>query len=275
MVATRNHPRDFPPPVESPTKRTTRSFESSSTTTTNSAQSTSPKQFSMSTSTALPPTRMRPTSSLEHTPIRRKTLGWCHTPPAITVPWLAVSLPLVIWDTIYILGRPHTFAGGAIAWPMYVPYELYGRVDPVYSIDAYYNKLGWTAAQGLGNLFETLAYFAYLYILVTYGRNEGKGDGLLGSLGAVGSKRRIDGFWGVIASLLGYTTFMVTVAKSVLYCKVFSHIHGNFEAINMLIRVQRLLHGQPNLLQQHLVQLHIRLCSTQVSPSHRSLRKWC
>ena len=117
------------------------------------------------------------------------------------------------------MGRPHTFAGGAIAWPLYVPYELYGRVDPVYSIEAYYSGLGWTGAQGLGNVFETLAYVAYAYIVVAYGRDEGRAEGILGSLGAVGRKRRVDGFWGAVASLVGYTTFMVTVAKSVLYCE--------------------------------------------------------
>ena len=117
------------------------------------------------------------------------------------------------------MGRPHTFAGGALAWPLYVPYELYGRVDPVYSIEAYYSGLGWTGAQGLGNVFETLAYFAYAYIVIAYGRDEGRAEGFLGSLGVIGRKRRVYGFWGAVASLVGYTTFMVTVAKSVLYCK--------------------------------------------------------
>lgn len=117
------------------------------------------------------------------------------------------------------MGRPHTFAGGALAWPLYVPYELYGRVDPVYSIEAYYSGLGWTGAQGLGNVFETLAYVAYAYIVIAYGRDEGRAEGFLGSLGAIGRKRKVYGFWGAVASLVGYTTFMVTVAKSVLYCE--------------------------------------------------------
>ena len=125
----------------------------------------------------------------------------------------------MVWDTIYIMGRPHTFTGGAIAWPLYVPYELYGRVDPVYSIEAYYSGLGWTGAQGLGNIFETLAYVAYAYIVIVYGRDEGRAEGILGSLGAIGRRRRVDGFWGAVASLVGYTTFMVTITKSVLYCE--------------------------------------------------------
>lgn len=102
---------------------------------------------------------------------------------------------------------------------MYVPYELYGRVDPVYSIEAYYSGLGWTGAQGLGNVFETLAYLAYAYIVIAYGRDEGRAEGFLGLLGALGRRRKVHGFWGAVASLVGYTTFMVTVAKSVLYCE--------------------------------------------------------
>jgi hypothetical protein len=145
---------------------------------------------------------------------------WAHTPPAITLPWLSIGIPLVIWDTIFILGRPHTFAGGAIAWPLWIPYELYGRVDPVYSPESYYNGLGWTGAQALGNVFETLAYFFYLWIVFTYGRKEGKGPGVLGSLGAVGERRRVEGMWGAVANLVGYTTFMVTLAKTVLYSRL-------------------------------------------------------
>jgi hypothetical protein len=118
------------------------------------------------------------------------------------------------------MGRPHTFTGGAIAWPMYKPYELYGRVDPVYSPEAYYSGLGWTGAQGLGNVFETLAYLVYLWIVVAHGQDKGRGEGVLGSLGAVGKKRTVEGYWGAVSSLAGYTTFMITVAKSVLYCKL-------------------------------------------------------
>jgi len=129
------------------------------------------------------------------------------------------------------MGRPHTFAGGAIAWPLYVPYELYGAVDPVYSRESYEQGLGWTGAQGLGNVFETLAYVAYMYIVVVYGRDEGRAEGILGSLGAVGRKRTVHGQWGAIASLLGYTTFAVTVAKSVLYCEYYRNLALNQELL--------------------------------------------
>jgi len=165
------------------------------------------------------PSKSTSTPTPRTTPRTPNAQLWAHTPPAITLPWLAVGIPLVIWDTIYILGRPHTFAGGAIAWPLWIPYELYGRVDPVYSPESYYNGLGWTGAQALGNVFETLAYFFYMWIVVTHGRKVGKGEGVFGSMGPVGEKRRVEGMWGAVANLVGYTTFMVTLAKTVLYSR--------------------------------------------------------
>jgi hypothetical protein len=215
-------------------------------------------------------------SSLNQPGFRRNAPAWCHTVPAFTIPWLALSLPLVLWDTIYIMGRPHTFTGGAIAWPMYKPYELYGRVDPVYSPEAYYSGLGWTGAQGLGNIFETLAYLAYLWIVIVHGQDKGRGDGLLGSLGAVGKKRTVEGYWGAISSLAGYTTFMVTVAKSVLYCKLLQSIVADMKSLICIAhRVQRCFHGIPHLVQQHVVQFHLCLCDSQVSLTYNALPKNC
>lgn len=115
--------------------------------------------------------------------------------------------------------RPHTLPGGSLSWPLYTPYELYGRVDPVYSPEAYHSGLGWTGAQGLGNVFETIAYIAYLWVILAYGQSEGRGEGVWSYLGPVGEKRRVHGWWGAVASLLGYTTFAITVMKSVLYCE--------------------------------------------------------
>jgi hypothetical protein len=172
------------------------------------------------------------------------------------------------------MGRPHTFTGGAIAWPMYKPYELYGRVDPVYSPEAYYSGLGWTGAQGLGNVFETLAYLAYLWIVVAHGQDKGRGEGVLGSLGAIGKKRTVEGYWGAISSLAGYTTFMITVAKSVLYCELLQSIVADVKLLICIAhRVQRCFHGISHLVQQHLVQFHLCLCDTQVSLTHNALPK--
>jgi hypothetical protein len=267
MVGTRNHPRDFPStPTESPARRTTRA---SGSTTSSSVQMTPSSTQVSSPSISIMkqvPLKSQPSPTPPATRTTPNTQLWAHTPPAITLPWLSIGLPLVIWDTIYILGRPHTFAGGAIAWPLWIPYELYGRVDPVYSPESYYNGLGWTGAQALGNVFETLAYFFYVWIVVTHGRKEGKVEGLLGSLGALGEKRRVGGMWGAVANLVGYTTFMVTLAKTVLYSRLWEACVVMTSFANACwCSVQRCLHGIPDFLAQQLVQLHLRLRPSQVS----------
>ena len=63
---------------------------------------------------------------------RQQSKTWSHTPSNLTLIWLAISLPLVIWDTGYTLLRPHSMPGGSLHWPLWKPYDLYGRVDHVY-----------------------------------------------------------------------------------------------------------------------------------------------
>lgn len=205
MVGTRNHPRDFPAPTESPTKRTTRASSATTSSSSTNAKDTAPALPKPSTNTTASPTKPR---------TRRTNSSWQHAPPLLALPWLAISLPLVIWDTGYIMLRPHTLPGGSLHWPLYAPYELYGRVDPVYSPGAYHASLGWTGAQGLGNAFETLAYAAYMWIVLAKGRRE-EGEGVWW----LGGSWVVEGWWGPVGALVGYTTFAVTMMKSVLYCK--------------------------------------------------------
>lgn len=278
MVGTRNHPKDFPPPTESPTKRTTRS----STTSTNTSNHTRTPSIPKPTPSVMAEKIPSPTKSLQSISLKPTTRSsstttpssWAHAPHPVAIPWLAASLPLVIWDTGYIMLRPHTLPGGSLSWPLYAPYELYGRVDPVYSPEAYHSGLGWTGAQGLGNVFETIAYFAYLWVVIAYGQNEGRGEGVWGLLGPVGHKRRVHGWWGAVASLLGYTTFAITVGKSVLYCESeawFASQCDHFTDFSFLVsRVQRCFHGISPFQAEHLVQSHLCFYDTQVSapPEH-------
>lgn len=72
MVSTRNHPRAFPPPLPASPASPTKSSRASSA------------ETALST---------RPVSELKGV--------WAHTPSNFTIIWLAISLPLVIWDTAY------------------------------------------------------------------------------------------------------------------------------------------------------------------------------
>jgi hypothetical protein len=122
-----------------------------------------------------------------------------------------------------VLLRPHSMPGGALQWPLWVPYELYGQVDHVYGIKAWDAHTGWTAAQGTLNAFETAAYIVYLYWVYTYGEQEDKqGRGApelstLGRLRALGESRTVYGKFATWAVLLAFSTASLTFFKTVLY----------------------------------------------------------
>ncbi len=137
----------------------------------------------------------RPTSST----------AWYHSPSRITALWMAISLPLVIWDTIYVLGRPLTMEGGSLHWPLWVPYQLYGEVDHVYGWKAFNAGNGFTSAQGFLNLVETSMYFWYLAKIYN------------------GGAWKASGRQGAQATLIGFSAAVMTLSKTVLYCKSFPH----------------------------------------------------
>lgn len=224
MVATRNHPRDFEAPgtptSESPTKRATRSAVAS--------LSASLPDLSAATSKASSPqnaSKSRNSALHVAPPTRHKGSGWSHTPSQLTLIWLAISLPLVIWDTGYVLLRPYSMPGGFLHKPIWTPYGLYGTVDHVYGFPAWESKNGWTAAQGLFNAFETAVYLAYAYIVYAHGHREtvqGRGapdKEKLGSFAVLGESRTVYGREAVLAVMLAYTTAWITFSKTVLYCK--------------------------------------------------------
>jgi len=154
------------------------------------------------------------------TPSRSRKGNWAHTPANLTIIWLLVSLPLVIWDTGYVLLRPYSMPGGSLHWPLWTPYDLYGKVDYIYGWKAFNEHNGFTAAQGTLNVIETLMYFYYLYMLYAHGRQStaaGRGAPKPSTAGFLGQQRYVDGRNGILAVLVGYTAAVMTVSKTVLY----------------------------------------------------------
>ena len=167
MVSTRSHPSRFPPPDLSASKSLTKAPQ-------RSTRSQGPDD-------------------------------WTHTPNALTVAWLILSLPLVIWDMIYVFFRPHTMPGGWMNSPIYTPYDLYGTIDYIYGAKAWEEGNGFTAAQSALNLAETVGYLGYLWALWRHGEGEGFG------------RRALSGGWGGIACLCGFGLAVMTVSKTMLY----------------------------------------------------------
>jgi len=116
--------------------------------------------------------------------------------------------------------RPLSMPGGRLHWPLWAPYELYGKVDYIYGWKAFNERNGFTAAQGLLNIVESLMYLYYLYILLVFGRqsnSRGRGAPSPQTIGVLGQQRYVDGQKGAIAVLVGYSAAVMTVSKTVLY----------------------------------------------------------
>lgn len=151
---------------------------------------------------------------------RASKAKWAHTPSNLALIWLFISLPLVAWDAGYVLLRPHSMPGGSLHWPLWVPYDLYGKVDYIYGWKAFNERNGFTAAQTALNVVETLMYLYYLYITYAYGKQrtgQGRGAPSPATIGFLGQQRAIEGRQGVIALLVGYTAAIMTVSKTALY----------------------------------------------------------
>lgn len=127
---------------------------------------------------------------------------WTHAPDRVMLFWLCVSLPLVIWDSIYVLGRPHTMEGGWMHSPFWTPYKLYGEVDHVYGWKAFHAHNGFTSAQGMLNVVETAMYLTYIWLYMSAGD---KKTGMM------------SGSTGAFACLLAFSAAVMTLSKTVLY----------------------------------------------------------
>lgn len=157
------------------------------------------------------------TPSKSSTPSRTRKTKWAHAPSNLTIIWLLVSLPLVAWDVGYVMLRPHSMPGGSLHWPLWTPYELYCKMDYIYGWKAYNEHNGFTAAQTLLNIVESLLYVYYLYIVFTYGR-QAAARGAKASTAGFLAQRHVDGSTGGLAILVVYSAAVMTLSKTALYC---------------------------------------------------------
>ncbi|KAJ5834910.1 hypothetical protein N7447_000936 [Penicillium robsamsonii] len=157
---------------------------------------------------------------------------WTHTPAAALTIWLVVSVPLVIWDTGYVLLRPHTMPGGSLHSPIWTPYALYGKVDYIYGWPAFNARNGFTAAQTIMNVFETIGYISYLWIVYHYGstvRRAGLQKISKGFTWFLTGDKVVAGRIGAIALLIAYTASVMTLSKTILYW--LNEIFSGFENV--------------------------------------------
>ena len=164
-----------------------------------------------------------PTKRRASSPSRSEAQKWGHTSSTVVMIWLFLSIPLVLWDAGYVLLRPYSMPGGKLHAPIWTPYALYGTIDYIYGWPAFNEGNGFTAAQVVLNLVETVGYMAYLYMVYGYGvpikgrgytRNAGNNESVSRLLK---SKCVVSGRPGAIALLVGYSASVMTVSKTILY----------------------------------------------------------
>ncbi|KAK0639631.1 hypothetical protein B0T16DRAFT_337759, partial [Cercophora newfieldiana] len=127
--------------------------------------------------------------------------AWIHAPHPLSIAWLAVSVPLVFWDLLYVFLRPHSMPGGKFHWPIWSPYAIQAELDLQYGFKKWNEGDGFNAAQSAMNVLENLIYLTYLGL---WYKNKGKDGELRGKVAAV-------------AVVLLYTGLVTTVGKTVLY----------------------------------------------------------
>ncbi|KAF2817687.1 uncharacterized protein BDZ99DRAFT_484469 [Mytilinidion resinicola] len=227
MVSTRHHPREFPPAVlgASPTKSPAKSSRTSTSSPTPSSPATPSKSL----------TKRALTNSIAASPSSPPAAVWAHTASNVTVAWILVSLPVVVWDALYCLLRPHTMAGGALQWPLWKPYELYASIDYVYGWPAWEARDGFTAAQAWLNMVEVIGYGLYITILYDHGASAAGGRGLQFGHGVEGwfaGGRRVQGRQASRAVVIAFVASVMTASKTVLYflneaCSGFKNVRHN------------------------------------------------
>jgi hypothetical protein len=229
MVSTRQTPRgNFPTFEPSPTKKSSRTSTASPAPGSSSpdlASSPTAKSFARrAAATAHSVAADTLAVASPPAPFEVNESTWCHTASNLTVLWLCVSIPLVVWDSLYILLRPHTFEGGALQWPIWKPYEIYAAIDKVYSRSAWDAQEGFGGAQGALNAVETVMYGLYAMIMYNHGIPAAAGTGAQISQGVRGwfaGGVKIRGAAGNRALVIGFAASVMTLSKTVLYCELY------------------------------------------------------
>ncbi|KAL4876004.1 hypothetical protein BJY04DRAFT_149282 [Aspergillus karnatakaensis] len=156
-------------------------------------------------------------ASNRHHPSASPDSTWFHVPTTAVTLWLLISTPLVLWDSGYVLCRPHSMPGGK--WhALWSGYAWYSTVDYIYGWPAYNLQNGFTAAQTILNLIETAGYLYYLWIVYTQGRPAAGSREPRSTLSwLLATDKVVGGRAGATALLAAFSSSVGTVSKTLLY----------------------------------------------------------
>ena len=130
---------------------------------------------------------------------------------SIELVWVFASPLVVLWDVAYVLLRPLSMPGGTIHYPIWVPYELYGRVDHLYGVPALERSDGLVTAYAIINFLESASYIWCAWKI--FCESKASPEGVWYIEGRVGNR--------VMLAL--FSTSLTVCTKTILYGKALYH----------------------------------------------------
>lgn len=110
--------------------------------------------------------------------------------------------------------------GGALHAPIWTPYALYGTIDYMYGWPAWNARIGFTAAQGSLNAIEFAMDVFYLWVVYANGKvKRVEKKDVRWFVWEEGKKVEGAG----LAVLVVWAAAVMTLSKTVLYCKLCTH----------------------------------------------------
>jgi len=150
-------------------------------------------------------------------------MTWTHIPRLPVLIWCLWIFPFTVWDTLYLLLRPHSLPGGKWNEPYFgSTFNTWASVDQIYGAKGWREKDGWVLAQSAMNTLEAGLCVIYVWMVSSYG---------IGSFWAKTMGRRAGGR----ACLVGFAAGIVTWVKTAMYCKL-NNFGSKLQLMGLVLR---------------------------------------
>ena len=147
-------------------------------------------------------------------------MSWSHTPRLPILIWCLWVFPFTLWDTVYLVLRPHSLPNHKWHSPYFSgTFTVWASIDHIYGQQGYHEKEGFVLAQSVMNMLEATLCIAYAHIIWKSGT---------GSFWSA----KVTGKAGAQAVMIGLGAGYVTAVKTALYCRF------NSDALKIIVLMQ-------------------------------------
>ena len=126
---------------------------------------------------------------------------------SVELVWVFISPIIVLWDVAYVLLRPLSMSGGSLHRPLWIPYELYSKVDYLYGMPALERGDGLVSAFAIINFVESILYIWCAWKLYHESKT------------SLAHERYFEGRVGNKVLLVMFATSLTVCTKTILYGK--------------------------------------------------------